>query len=267
MGTNTAPDFANLAMAFYEQHIFSATNAKYKDQLLLYKRFIDDIFYIFYGTDEEALAFQQFLQDMCPFIDLTFESSLESCNFLDITVYKGRQFNRHNRLATRIFRKFPKFNGYPYPSDFQPENYQYGWIKGEHIRLIRTCSDKAIFDKEVSSFMTKLRYRHYPPHIVENMVSHHQHSERKQLLYDYTEPVDADIRVLIHNTMFFREMKDAILKTHYLLNPDDPRSFSVAVYRGQKLIDVCNSISKQCLRPDADTNWRWLLKQSKKTLP
>ncbi len=62
LGTRLAPKYANLFMDdFEQQHVYT-----YKIPLLLWERFIDDIFCIFQGTEQELLEFVDLLNSKSP---------------------------------------------------------------------------------------------------------------------------------------------------------------------------------------------------------
>ena len=82
METKMAPPYANIFMAKIEQHLTMDW-----PQICFWKRFIDDIFFIWRGSYESLLQFQQMANGHHRSIKFTFESSDTQVNFLDTTVY------------------------------------------------------------------------------------------------------------------------------------------------------------------------------------
>ncbi|CAJ0944428.1 unnamed protein product [Ranitomeya imitator] len=85
MGSNMAPPYANIFMAFFEENCVY-THTLFQRHSLYWKRFIDDVFFI-WGGDEVSLT--QFFQDMntqIPNLTFTISKSQQSVNFLDTLV-------------------------------------------------------------------------------------------------------------------------------------------------------------------------------------
>ncbi len=98
MGTRLAPNYANLFMAdFEERHVYT-----YEKPPLWWKRFIDDVFCIYQGTEQELLEFLNHL-NTCHIkekIKFTYEYSKSQVYFLDTTVYR-----ENNQLKTTLYVK------------------------------------------------------------------------------------------------------------------------------------------------------------------
>ena len=82
MGTKMAPNFADDFLAeFEERYVYT-----YRDQPLLWARFLDDIFLIWTHGIDKLHEFLNHLNSCTPSIKLTLEVSEKSVNFLDTTV-------------------------------------------------------------------------------------------------------------------------------------------------------------------------------------
>ena len=94
MGTKLAPSFAKLFMGYLKTiYIFVLP--------LLWKMFIDDIFFIWIHGEDELLTFVQHLNDCHQTIKFTLETSLKTVNFLDILIIKRPD----GTLATDLYCK------------------------------------------------------------------------------------------------------------------------------------------------------------------
>lgn len=82
MGTNFAPQYANLYMHTLETPILR----RYSKNIILYRRFIDDIFVIFDGIEAERSSFMEALNSMHPNIKLEFNYSDSRIDFLDLSI-------------------------------------------------------------------------------------------------------------------------------------------------------------------------------------
>jgi hypothetical protein len=94
MGTNVAPSYANTTMAHIEDIMLKKSSTK----PLVWKRFIDDIFFIWTGNSNTLLNFQNHLNSSHDSIKFTFETSNVSVPFLDVAVSMKNQQIEHQSL-------------------------------------------------------------------------------------------------------------------------------------------------------------------------
>ena len=85
MGTKMAPAYANIFMGSLEPILMKEG----EPHILLWKRFIDDIFIAWMGTKEQFLNFMERINSIHHSIKFTHECSETETTFLDITLYKG----------------------------------------------------------------------------------------------------------------------------------------------------------------------------------
>jgi hypothetical protein len=152
MGTPVAVCYASLFLAALEDSITSLP--------LLYQRFIDDIFMVCNPEDVDNI--KTHLQEMHPAITLTFESSVSSIDFLDLTIFKGELFKSTSHLDTRLYAKpFNKFLYIPWHS-FHSKLQKRSFILGLLTTFIRVSSAEMSFLKSRKLFYLRLRARGYP---------------------------------------------------------------------------------------------------------
>ena len=98
MGTTCAPAYANIFMANFElKYIYPYI----KDKTKMFLRFIDDLFIIWTGSEQELLDFMNNLNKKHPSIKFEFKYSQTKIEFLNVLVYK----DQNNMLETTIHRK------------------------------------------------------------------------------------------------------------------------------------------------------------------
>ena len=105
MGTSAACMWATI---YFATHEINTLIPRYTNNLLIFRRFIDDIFGIWID-DGTANAWEQFQQDTNDFGILTweFEELATSVNFLDLTISI-----KHNKITTQTYQK--QLNLYQY---------------------------------------------------------------------------------------------------------------------------------------------------------
>ena len=109
-GTICAPPFANIFMGkFGETFIYPYI----QNLCIVYLRYIDDLFLIWTGTEEQLKDFVMNFNSQHPSIKFSCQISNKSIDFLDTTVYI-----KNRRLHTTIFTKpIDKQNYFHYKSE------------------------------------------------------------------------------------------------------------------------------------------------------
>jgi hypothetical protein len=169
MGSPMIPPYANIFMYQLEKN----TVYKYKDlgSLLLYKRYIDDVFII--TNNSNITELQNELNSLHPSIKLTWTPPAKHCNFLDLIV-----FSKNGKLHTNVFQK--QLNTYAYLPfhSYHTTAQKRGFIKGEAIRYARICTSETDFKLMVKLFTLRLQRRGYPLSFIHRALGQVQHKDR-----------------------------------------------------------------------------------------
>ena len=97
MGTKCAPPYASLYMGWFEQlYILPRIN----QHISMYVRYIDDIFFIWHGTESELKEFLEIINTVHPTIKFDHKYSRESIEFLNTII---KLIN--GKLSTTLFTK------------------------------------------------------------------------------------------------------------------------------------------------------------------
>ena len=152
MGTPFSVTVANAFMYHHEKDIVD----HYSQYLILYKRFIDDIFAIWCGPKDTLLEFLGALNSKDQRIQLTHCISELSISFLDLFLY------RDGSSSVLQFSTFQKpLNKYLYiPFEpLHPSSNKKAFIKGELMRYDRNSSSFKSFSEIRDRFWKRLRLR------------------------------------------------------------------------------------------------------------
>ena len=154
MGTPPACCYATIYYAVREKMLL----AKYKDNLLFYKRYIDDVFAIWNPTNPE-LSFNDFTKDM-NYQSLKWEVNNPSTEviFLDMILYL-----RDGRIHTKLYEKALNLYLYINPFSSHPPGVLSGLIIGNVLRIYHLCSEPKHRKHYYQQFFTRLRARGYLP--------------------------------------------------------------------------------------------------------
>ncbi|MGA0808888.1 MAG: hypothetical protein ACO3PI_07545, partial [Burkholderiaceae bacterium] len=155
MGICPAPPYATITYGLHE----SKTVPLWQDQILFYKRFIDDIFGIWLMDPDPTLnqerwnGFKQAMQEWNG-LEWVFSDLQGSVNFMDLTITI-----RGPTLHTTLFEKAQNLYLYLPPHSSHPKGVFTGLIFGKILRIRRLCTDKADADAKVVEFLHQLLAR------------------------------------------------------------------------------------------------------------
>lgn len=155
MGKKFAPAYANIMMAIFEEDVLKRAPKK----PLAYYRYLDDIFLIWTHTLEEFTQFFDLLNNHKESIKFQHTISDASIDFLDVTLYKGNNYQHVKRLDTKVFFKPTDTHELLHKYSFHPKHTFAGIIKSQLIRYWRICSDTANFDEACSTLFRALRLK------------------------------------------------------------------------------------------------------------
>ena len=130
MGTKMAPAYANLFMGKLEQELKTLG----KPHILIWKRFIDDIFIIWTGSKTEFTTYMNKLNKVHNTIKFTHEISDKELIFLDVILYKDNRFQEKNILDIRTHIKPTNKQLYIHATSYHPPNTIAAISKGETKR-------------------------------------------------------------------------------------------------------------------------------------
>ena len=130
----------------------------------IWLRYIDDIFIIWNHSREALNIFLEDLNEFHKTIKFTYESSPESVNFLDITVYL-KNGNLHHKLYTKptdshLYLRFDSCH---------PIHNKKSIPYSQMIRLKRIHNNNEEYETAVASLMKNLEKRHYPRKLLQEI--------------------------------------------------------------------------------------------------
>ena len=171
MGSPMIPPYANIFMYQLEKNtVHKFTNS---GTILLYKRFIDDVFII--TKDSEITDLQSELNTLNPSIKLTWSPPAKHCNFLDLVILV-----KNNKIHTKVYQKELNTYAYlPFHSYHTPAQKR-GFIKGEAIRYARISTNEVDFKLMIKLFTLRLQRRGYPLSFIQRALGQVQHKDRQK---------------------------------------------------------------------------------------
>jgi hypothetical protein len=151
MGSKCSPEIADIVMFKLETELLS----KYGKHIAFWQRYRDDILFAWTDTVENLHQFETEANSIHASLKFEQTRSLESIDFLDLTIFKGKRFAQTGILDTKIYTKPTNRFQYLYRTSSHKESTFKAFLKGELIRARRNCSD----DKDLSEYIEKFRSR------------------------------------------------------------------------------------------------------------
>lgn len=188
MGAKYAPSVANLYMAEWEDDILYNNKPQ---QLLLFKRFIDDIIVIWAGDRESLMDFCFNLNTNNKNIRLTWEINDEKIHFLDLEI-----LIEDGKLVTQTFFKQVDGNSY-LPLD---SCHHAPWLNniptGQFIRLKRNCTKQEVFLNQAEFIGESFIQKGYRSSFIKERIKDIEALDRSRLIEDSTRDKDSILRLL-----------------------------------------------------------------------
>ena len=149
MGAPPAPPYTTIYYGIHEHELLN----KYRNELFIYKRFIDDIFCIWIPSTTER--WQSFCSDLT-YGNLQWEVSPHSTkvDFMDLTI---RICN--NRIVTTLFEKELNLYLYLPPHSAHPPGVLHGLVIGNILRINNLCSQISDRNRRLKQFYQRLLFR------------------------------------------------------------------------------------------------------------
>ena len=151
------PHNANIFMAEWEQQALQKVPHKPEN----WDRFLDDCFLIWNHGEDQLQNFFNILNNDHPAVKLKFESSADSVDFLDVTVFKGKHVETKGHLSTKLYRKPTDTMELLHTQSYHPAHTFDGIVKSQILRFQRLCTEEEDFNKSCDQLFQALIPRNY----------------------------------------------------------------------------------------------------------
>lgn len=179
MGTRSAPSIANIFMANIEEKILMqapGVNLIFKK---FWRRFIDDVFLIWTGTEEELITFLDFINTLHPTIKFTstYDFETRTVPFLDTSIKID-----DGKITSDLYRKPTHSPQYLLPSSTHPPHCTKNIPYSLGYRLLRICSDPNTLQLRLEELREMLLDRGYSKNIISSAISRLSATSREEAL-------------------------------------------------------------------------------------
>ena len=181
MGSSPIPPYANIFMARQIDNKIKDIIEKMKNSetvdLRLFKRFLDDLFFIFIGNTKVIHTILEQINQIHPYIKLIMKHTsisendpcscpkLNEISFLDVSLSVS-----NGKIVTDLYEKPTDRNQYLQPSSCHPRDCFKSIPYSLALRVIRICSNPNQRDKRLRELSEKLQYREYSEHNINSAI-------------------------------------------------------------------------------------------------
>ncbi|CAJ0932891.1 unnamed protein product [Ranitomeya imitator] len=135
-----------------------------QDHVIIWKRYIDDVFCIWHGSPDSLKNFFEFLNVSWPGIKFTINTSQDKMNFLDTLVIKDSD----GRLSTDLYFKDTDRNSLLHYDSLHPPSTKRSIPRAQYHRVQRIVSNTEVRESRIEGMTRKFLARGYPPALLEN---------------------------------------------------------------------------------------------------
>ena len=200
MGIHPAPDYSDIFMARnIDKYIFEILEKMRLEStlekpimLLLLKRFLDDLFFIFQGTTKQLHKLLQEINKIHSSIQFTMEHTTNEMEAIedkcDCVNKKSVPFLdtscsvQNGRIEIDLFRKECDRNQYLLPSSIHPGTVTKNIPFSLSLRIVRTCTNKDVRDIRLNELKSMLLSRSYPDRLIQSAIDRAKKIPRKVAL-------------------------------------------------------------------------------------
>ena len=128
-------------------------------------RYIDDLFFIWKGSEEDLLKFLKEVNTLHPSIEFDYEYSREKVNFLD-TTFSAIE----NKFSTTLYTKAPDGKSYLHSKSYHPQSTKKSIAFSQAARLKRICTEEQDFQQHAENLGLDLINRGYRPDTISESI-------------------------------------------------------------------------------------------------
>ena len=156
-GIKLAPPFACLGVGKFEKMAFNS-NHELLDLILLWKRYIDDVFMMINGSEEQCKELVNWLNTIMPgVIKFKYEYSKTNIEFLDLEIRI-----ENGRIETNLFVKPTNLQLFLDYYSNHPQHCKEGIVFSQAIRVIERCSKPEDMKTNLKNLEEKRLDRNFP---------------------------------------------------------------------------------------------------------
>lgn len=237
MGTKCAPTYATLYMGKFEENYILPV---IREAILLYCRFIDDIFFIWTKTEDELVRVIDELNSIHPTIKFDVQFSKENINFLDTTV----TITKDNTIKTTVYTKPTDQKSYLHAKSYHPKSTRDAIPYSQALRIKRICTDVNDYKSGCDKLLNELVKRGYKMDVTIKSIEKANNMRREDLLKYKEKSTNNKVPIIVTYNKQLPKIQQIVDNTWNTLkiNPEEAIKFEekplLCFRRNQNLKDL-----------------------------
>jgi len=231
MGNIASVMVANITVFRELSHLFS------REELIFYKRFLDDILLILDCTD--ILDVNEYISSLVKhrYLKFTFEIGYNCVNFLDTTISI-----KDNRISVSLFKKPMSRHVYLHASSNHPSHLKNSLYYSQGLRVVRTCSEMSERLKNLLLMFKQFSTRWYDDKLLYSIFEKLMYISRGQALCPKKNLLIEYIR---HNEPNLYTKYNLSVQTNVLSQSQSKHTYLVFPF--YKQVPKYNQLVKSCI--------------------
>ena len=177
MGTIMAPQYANLFLGYLEEK--KILNTRFRKFMKIFLRFLDDIFLVWSGSENELKSFINYLNQIHDTIKFTHTYSKKEVTFLDTTIYKNQ---KTHKLQSKLYTKPTDTKTLLHYKSYHPLHTKKSIIYSQAIRYRMIITNNRILETHLKDLKKTFQKRGYPLNIINTEINKVKSMTQRQLL-------------------------------------------------------------------------------------
>ena len=223
------------------------------EKILIWKRYIDDVFMLFKGSAEECTSFVEGLNKLMPgAVKFKFEYSRQKIEFLDLEI-----MIENGLIETNLYIKPANLQLYLDYFSNHPEPCKEGIVYSQALRIVERCSKEADVEKQLDNLKEKLEDRSYPTELIDRKFKKAKEKKRNDLIFQTRKKkTDDKIRLIFtHNQgnpplhQWLREAKRLLVRNDKAKKMGDQMQVAFRQPKNMKKIVTQNNLVEEIVMP------------------
>uniref|UniRef100_A0A674E9P8 Reverse transcriptase domain-containing protein n=1 Tax=Salmo trutta TaxID=8032 RepID=A0A674E9P8_SALTR len=217
MGSPMAPNYANLYVGYMEkQSIFNPLKNVFLPNIIIWKRYIDDIFVLWRGDAELLQSFYAFLNSCSEHLRFTMQSDTRQISFLDLLI-----LCEDNVLYTDLYRKPTDLNSLLRADSCHPLPLKNSLPYSQFCRIKRICIKQSDFDRNMAETQDKFKERGYNNDQINIAIEKIQNKTRHDLFQGQSRKKTHSCVLTTRYSKCSEQIKGIVHKHWHILKYDD----------------------------------------------
>ena len=217
MGSRMSPSFSSLFVGLLEEQvIFNPETNPYITYISNWRRYLDDIFFTWSGSESQLREFHEFMNHSNEHLKFSMEIDSHKMNFLDILIVRDG-----NTVKTDLYRKSTDRNSLLHGDSYHPRFLKKNLPVSQFNRVRRICSSNDDYQKQSTILKERFKERGYKNEWIEGAAARFDNiSQEESLTRRVREPKEPQLTCCVQYSPLARDIRSALQEHWHILGSD-----------------------------------------------